>query len=280
MPPATSPEARNLVRALVGRELLVEAARVLGAAGVPLAPLKGVDLHARVYERPEDRPITDVDVLVPESRFGAARVALEAAGWTWVQAHASEAVASHPRFALSLDVHRRLFAPGAFALDTGAVFERATRDAATFGVDVWLLDPRDVLAHLVGHFVKSRAGVEDRVYLEDFERIGRAHAIDPRAAAAHLREAGMGRAARYAFGCAVVDAPGGFSAGVLRALGRDPTGACLAALARFVRGRVPRRSWAAALPGFLLEPSLARGAGTLWRRGRHHARAFSGATGL
>jgi hypothetical protein len=54
---------------------------VLGAAGVPWLPIKGSDLGSRVYDRPEERPAGDVDVLVAEADYLRARRALEAAGW-------------------------------------------------------------------------------------------------------------------------------------------------------------------------------------------------------
>ena len=50
-------------RAAVGRDVLRAASDVLRPAGIPLAPLKGVYLQACAYACPEDRPITDVDVL-------------------------------------------------------------------------------------------------------------------------------------------------------------------------------------------------------------------------
>lgn len=54
---------------------------VLGAAGVPWLPIKGCDLGSRVYDRPEERPAGDVDILVAHADYLRARQALEAAGW-------------------------------------------------------------------------------------------------------------------------------------------------------------------------------------------------------
>lgn len=54
---------------------------VLGAAGVPWLPIKGCDLGSRVYDRPEERPAGDVDILVTHADYLRARQALETAGW-------------------------------------------------------------------------------------------------------------------------------------------------------------------------------------------------------
>lgn len=267
---------RNLARAAVGREVLVAAVEALAEHDVPLVPLKGVYLQARVYECPEQRPIRDVDVLVPEHRFDAARERLVAAGWRWQAVNASEATATSPAHALPLDVHRRLFAPGAFDLATVDVFARTRPDRTRFGVEVWMPDPLDVLAHLVGHFVKSRSGPEDHVHLRDFAELARAHALAPVACARHLERAGLARAARYALGLAAQSSPDPFARDVLGALRGDPVGTTLASLARRARTQVPRGSALAALPGYLLEPSLVRGVSSLWRRVRPTPSAFSG----
>ncbi|HET9228542.1 MAG TPA: nucleotidyltransferase family protein, partial [Thermoanaerobaculia bacterium] len=53
----------------------------LGAAGVPWLPLKGCDLGARAYRDPEERPVGDIDVLIPRAELPRAQEALRAAGW-------------------------------------------------------------------------------------------------------------------------------------------------------------------------------------------------------
>lgn len=53
----------------------------LGQAGVPWLPLKGCDLGARVYRHPEERPVGDIDMLVPRAELPRVQAALRAAGW-------------------------------------------------------------------------------------------------------------------------------------------------------------------------------------------------------
>ncbi len=56
--------------------------RVLAEAKVAWAPIKGVDLAHRVYAYPEDRPTSDLDILIDQRSFEVAREALSNAGWT------------------------------------------------------------------------------------------------------------------------------------------------------------------------------------------------------
>ncbi|HWN43897.1 MAG TPA: nucleotidyltransferase family protein [Thermoanaerobaculia bacterium] len=53
----------------------------LGEAGVPWLPLKGCDLGARVYGHPEERPVGDIDLLVPRADLPRVQAALRAIGW-------------------------------------------------------------------------------------------------------------------------------------------------------------------------------------------------------
>lgn len=83
--PAVASWHRSLM-ALAAHRLRIEdrlavAATALGGAGVPWVPIKGCDLGARVYERPEERPVGDVDILVARDDLPRARAALAAAGW-------------------------------------------------------------------------------------------------------------------------------------------------------------------------------------------------------
>lgn len=90
----------------------------LGAAGVPWLPIKGSDLGSRVYDRPEERPAGDVDVLVAHADYLRARQALEEAGWRSLASGARiEAYLLEEGYAwqatdpsgLLLEVHHRLW---------------------------------------------------------------------------------------------------------------------------------------------------------------------------
>jgi len=82
-----APEAwlASMRQTAVMRILLENALSNLGtdldAAGIPWLPLKGMGLPARLYPRPECRPTSDIDVLIPETRFFEARDLLQRQGW-------------------------------------------------------------------------------------------------------------------------------------------------------------------------------------------------------
>lgn len=83
--PAVASWHRSLM-ALAAHRLRIEdrlavAAAALGEAGIPWVPIKGCDLGARVYDRPEERPVGDVDILLARDDLPRARAALGAAGW-------------------------------------------------------------------------------------------------------------------------------------------------------------------------------------------------------
>ncbi len=146
--PATRSWRRSLLGVTANRLLIEDRLAALGVtlgeAGIPWLPIKGCDLGARgargtrVYERPEERPVADVDLLIAEADYPRARKTLEAAGWrsltpglrmdsylleegyAWQAADASN---------LLLEVHHRLWGmvPAGMA---GSFLDAATPDPA------------------------------------------------------------------------------------------------------------------------------------------------------
>jgi hypothetical protein len=256
---------RALISEAVGREVLRDVAETLASARIVAMPLKGVWLQACVYRDPGARAITDVDLLVPEGDYARALSVLAARGWRARGWNVSETALYHPRWPLPVDLHRRLFTRGAFRLSGAALFARGTPDSNAFGVQVVLPDPRDVLAHLLGHFVKSRRRPGDAAATRDFVQLASTGQLEPVAAAAHLHHVGVARCARYVL--RDLAARGSeFYARLLEALPPDPLGDMLASAARLLAARTNSRSVLGALPGFLLDHSLAAGVTTLLRR--------------
>jgi hypothetical protein len=263
---------RALLSQVVGREVVSRVSRALTPASIPLLVLKGVWLQACVYAPHEPRIITDVDLLVPDHQFECALIELEHGGWRRWSSNAFASSLVHEDLQLPVDLHRSLFARGTFCLPTRAVFARSRTDEAVFGASVRLPDPRDGLAHLVGHFVKSRTPCGDPVRLRDFVAIARHCGLDPVDCAGHLHAAGMARAARYVLHALVHDRHDTFYRDLLAALPRDPLSKPLAKLARTIARRSPITSPLGAVPGFLVDRSLPAGAHALvlrWLDVRH-----------
>jgi len=71
----------SMARWLCLREEIKRVGETLGREGVTWIPLKGNDLATRVYDHPEERPVSDLDILIAGSDYFKARAALEAEGW-------------------------------------------------------------------------------------------------------------------------------------------------------------------------------------------------------
>src|SRR5688500_14847459 len=114
--------AERLAAAIVARHDFTAAVRVLNAAGVVPMPLKGVLLQHVVYQDPADRILSDADVLAPPGRFDDAIAALRGAGYRIDAEGRAGASTKGPRARLEVDVHRRPFSPGLFALGGADLF--------------------------------------------------------------------------------------------------------------------------------------------------------------
>lgn len=197
----------------------------------PIAPLKGVLLE--VGARPgRAARMADVDVLVPEDRYEAAHAALDRAGIRCIARDRDDRARTFSgSVPATVDLHRRLFKTGLFRLRTDALFARATLDEETYGAPVWLLDPLDTYAHLVGHAISGRQAAPGRAKaLRDLRAFAEHHGLEARRTADHLHGAGMARAARLLLAEAPERDP--FSRALLEALPRDPVATALVPLAR------------------------------------------------
>ncbi|MBX3272842.1 MAG: nucleotidyltransferase family protein [Sandaracinaceae bacterium] len=251
-----SSHTARLAAALVARRDLSATVRLLNAEGILPMPLKGVLLQHVVYQDPADRMLSDADLLVPPGQFARALAALRRAGHRVAPEGRAGASTKGPDAQLEVDLHRRPFAPGLFALGGEALFARGRIDEALFDAVVVLPDPRDLYAHLVGNFAKGRHVAQDTAQLRDFSAVASRFGLAPTALARHLEAHGLARAARYALAHAATDA---FAARVLDALAPDPVGDTAAALARRLTARFGSSAPVCAVAPHLVNRSLPRG---------------------
>jgi hypothetical protein len=207
--------------------------------------------------------VTDVDLLVPERVFDHAISVLTEAGWRRRSSDTRALCLAHPELHLPIDLHRHLFTRGAFRLATDAFVERSRLDHASFGVPVRLPDPRDGLAHLIGHFIKSRMHTGDPDQQRDFVAIARRQPFEPADCARHLHAVGMARAARYVLNDLASAGGSSFYSEVLKTLPPDPLGERFVRIARAIASRSSAEGVLGAMPGFLLDRSLPAGARSL-----------------
>lgn len=246
----------RLAAALVARHDLAAAVRLLNGVGIVPMPLKGVLLQHLVYQDPADRVLSDADLLVPPGRYDEAIAALRRAGHRIDPEGRAGSATKGPGARLEVDLHRRPFSPGLYALDAAGMFARGRIEEALFDAVVVVPDPRDLYAHLVGNFAKGRHGREALAQLRDFSAVASRFALVPDAVARHLERHGLARAARYA----LAHADDSFSKQVLASLRRDPLGAASAALARGITARFGGDATVSAIAPHLVNRSLPRGA--------------------
>jgi hypothetical protein len=141
---------------------LGEVLALLDGAGLRPVLLKGAGLAHTAYRRPVDRPMRDLDVLLPAGEAELAVRLLTEAGWRPAeQGVAAAAYAAHQHLpplrepapgSAIVEVHRELFAAGhPFALDAAEVRRRA-RPVRTVPGPALVPSPEDQLLHACLHF--------------------------------------------------------------------------------------------------------------------------------
>jgi hypothetical protein len=188
--------------------------------------LKGMWLQAYVYRDPDERPFTDLDLLVRRSERADAEAVLVRLGYRLDSVEPGDVASLYVAPAgFLIDLHYELFPDGLFGLRGEHLFERGVSDTRLVGVPLRVPSPYDGFAHLVGHFAKGRHGPGDAKLLRDFEAVARAFDLRPDVAAAQLVEGGLRRAALYAL--QFHPDPSSFSARTRRALPPDPLGSAV-----------------------------------------------------
>lgn len=107
-----------------------EAVLALSRAGVPAALLKGISYAGWLYPDPGQRPMTDVDVLVPADAFEVAHAALRRLGYWHVGPGAQRSPRHHAltlkRRHAAIDLHRSPTQRGRVAIPMSEVWARTT----------------------------------------------------------------------------------------------------------------------------------------------------------
>lgn len=156
---------RTLLAGVAGDAVL----EVLAGAGLRPVVLKGGALARAVYSHRADRPMLDLDVLLPREVLPEARRRCEEAGWvpalqagdeearTFFGAHQHEVPLRDPRTGAQLELHSELFFEGhPFApLAADRVLTRAVFGAAGLAPGVGMPSDDDLLLHLALHFAWS-----------------------------------------------------------------------------------------------------------------------------
>jgi len=135
--------------------------RAFAEAGIPVIVLKGAALAATVWENIALRPMSDIDLLIPEEDSSRADRVLTRENYVsgdlrrsrdWYSAHHHHLAPYHKADSHTIvEVHRGIVVPDAgFTLDMQGIRDRA--QAAKIGdVDTLVLCPEDLITHLCLH---------------------------------------------------------------------------------------------------------------------------------
>ena len=138
--------------------LLNEAGPALEAlhhARIPTMVLKGTALLLAHYRDLGARPMSDVDILVPEARVGEALDVLQAAGWRgdtsrrWLksEAHADPLISPGGAY---VDLHRYATCEARFSAANNEFFANS-RPIEVSGARTSVMEPGDQLLHTIAH---------------------------------------------------------------------------------------------------------------------------------
>ena len=177
-----------------GPALVKSVAEILGAQRIPVMPLKGVLLQRLVYRDKAYRPISDVDLLVPEARFVDAYRTLHSAGFSgsrW-EIGAWQVTINNPHGPpLGIDLHRRLTRTSRSRLTPAGLFERGTPDTQLFGTTVVIPSAEDLFAHLLLHAALHWLNLGGLHHAQDFQAVADSLRLDVDVCAEHLRRQGL-----------------------------------------------------------------------------------------
>ena len=122
-------------------------------SGIRVAAIKGVSYATRIYSLPAERPMTDVDLMVPPAEERRAREVLRALGFQYEAGAPLHHASVWSRGELVIDLHRWFIGAGRARVDLDAVWAR-TGEGWPAGAS--RLDPGDELVFHLVHMARNR----------------------------------------------------------------------------------------------------------------------------
>lgn len=180
---------------------LSEAVAALRAADIPVVFIKGISYCRTIYADPAERPMSDIDLLVPPARHAAAARVLLGLGYENLSARAASSRLHHAlsmlRRGSAIDLHRRIIQPLRSRIDSSEMFARA-RPAAERDDGALRLDPIDeALVHFV-HVARHELRVPALSYVDGARLLRRLPSGGRAALHERARALRLGRAVRAA----------------------------------------------------------------------------------
>lgn len=187
--------ASALVAELRARSLR-EVAGALAGAGIPVALLKGVSYVGRIYAAPAERPMSDIDLLVPAAVHDRAARVLRRLGFWRVGSPRQHSRLHHAvgykRRGASIDLHRSIIQPWRSRVDVDALWRRAVPATDHDLPGLRRLAPVDELVIHLAHIARHELMVPAINYVDAARLLRR---VDRDAVRARARRFRLGRAA-------------------------------------------------------------------------------------
>jgi hypothetical protein len=126
------------------------------AAGLPLAPVKGLALGRWLYDDPADRGMRDLDLLIAPTQFASARALVRSSGWPVLYDSGAQRELLFMLDGFAVEIHGEIGRRDLTGIDAGRVLARARRDASSFRCPVLRIDDIDHFLLLAANVVKDR----------------------------------------------------------------------------------------------------------------------------
>ncbi len=160
--------AASAIMATRRAALLAEITSALGARGVRVALVKGIAYAGTIYLDPAERPMHDIDLMVPRRDLPEAMRCMAALEFSRIGRRRRRSTYYHAielaRDGLRIELHRSMVQHYRTSLRMGDVWRRARPDPAAHGAE--RLDPVDDLLLCMLHIARSELAVPALNYLD------------------------------------------------------------------------------------------------------------------
>jgi len=161
---------RRLLFDTVAVSVLRKVIDVATAAGVTVAPVKGVVLSRWLYDDVSDRPYRDLDILIARDALPRMFAAVDARGWP-IQVHSPEM--GELEFTvdrLTVEIHAEFGRRDLSRLSIADLLARATVDGRTFPFEIRRIDDIDHFLLLVANVTKKAFTYANAHQPDDLDR--------------------------------------------------------------------------------------------------------------
>jgi hypothetical protein len=172
--PDTTRERQRCLRLMfhaLATSSLEEVTRVLAAAGVVSAPVKGIVLSRWLYDDVVNRPFVDVDLLVSRSGFARATDVVTTRGWAVSDRTDEMGELLFSVNGVAVELHAEVGRPDLVRTTVDEVLSRAVRDRQTFNFEILRIDDIDHFLLLVANVVKDGFTYANSHQPDDLERM-------------------------------------------------------------------------------------------------------------